>query len=268
MLTVQYLKDTYLRGMSLADEHGRPIADVLLEAKVRAVRAAFERRYSVSLSPVTVRMGEAEIPGDPWETPDAPLLQKDARTYDPRDFEGNRMVSLKLPVGPVKKVLTVCLQLPGGRPTAWDKTWIQLNRKTRTVQISPLGPQVNMLPFNANALGLMLLSSGSTIPNAWQVAYTAGYTDEDLAGKDADVLDALGMLTAIAVLIPGSIDHFLSAGVSGISASVDGLSNSTQLLQNSGSLKYAPLIAAYTEHLKAWEKTYQERGIGLRFGVI
>ena len=268
MLTPDTLKSTYLRGMTLADEHGRPISDALMESKIRSVRAAFERRYSVSLSPVTVRMGKAVIPGEPFETPDAPLLQRDARTHDPRDFEGNRHVSIKLPVGPVVRVLSVCLQLPGGKPVAWHKSWLQLNRKTRTVQIFPQGPGISLMPLNANALGLIFLNSGSTIPNAWQVAYLAGYTEEDLTGADADVLNALGMLTAIAVLIPGSIDQFLAAGVSGVSASVDGLSNSTQLMQNSGNLKFGVLIQAYRDELKTWEKLYQQRGIGIRMAVL
>lgn len=268
MLTLEQLKGTYLRGMTLADEHGRPMPDTLLESKIRVVKAAFERRFGVSLVPVTVRMGEILMPGDPWETPEYPLVLRDARTHDPRDFEGNRYVSIKLPVGPVRKVLAVCLQLPGGKPSAWHKDWVQLERKTRTVQLFPLGQNVNLMPFTANTLGIMYLNSGSTIPNAWQIAYTAGYSEDDLLGKDADVLAALGMLTAIAVLIPGSIDQFLASGVSGISASVDGLSNSTQLMQNSGAIKYAALIGAYRDELKGWERTYQERGVGLRFGVI
>ena len=267
LLPTSTLRDVYLRGMPLADEHGRPLPDAVLEMKLTSTVAAFQRRYGVRLTPTLVRLGDAELPGEPF-SPDLPRYHADAIPFDPRDFEGDRFVSLLLPVGPVQRVRAVCLQLPGAKPLAWGENWIQLQRHARTLQIYPMGQTVNLMPLQATSLGFMALMGGRAIPNAWQVAYEAGYSEDDLKGDQADVLQAVAMLTAIAVLIPGSMDAFAAKGIAGLSASVDGLSNSTQLAGGGQTLRYAPLIQAYKDELQSWEKTYQERGVGLRFGVL
>lgn len=265
-LSLSLLRETYLRGLTLADEHGRPLPDAALEQKVQSTVAAFQRRYGVRLSPTLVRVGDAELPG--LTLPDLPVYRADAQPWDPRGFEGDRFVSLTLPVGPVRRVLGLYLLLPGARPLAWGESWIQVQRKARTLQVYPMGQSVNLMPLQATSWGLMALMGGRMIPNAWQVAYEAGYTEEELAGEHADVLHALGMLTAISVLIPGSMDRFAAQGIAGLSASVDGLSNSTQLAGGGQTLRYQPLIQAYKDELQGWERTYGDRGVGLRFGVL
>lgn len=264
-MTVEQLKETYLRGMPMADQHGRPLPDSVFQIKLNSAIAAFQRKYGVRLTPTLVKVGDVPLEAD--ANPDGlPTFRTDAQPYDPRGFEGDRFVSLSLPIGPVREIKQVALQLPGSRPLTWQPNWIQLMKRARTLQIYPSGPQVNLMPIVASGFALSALAGGRAIPNAWQIVYVAGYTDEELNTDYADVLSAIGMLAAIAVLIPGSMDRFAALGISGLSASVDGLSNSTQV--NSGQLRYAPLIQAYKDELTEWEKTYQDRAIGLRFGVL
>lgn len=155
--------------------------------------------------------------------------------------------------------LAVGLRLPGmGTPMMFPAEWIQPDRKNRVVQLYP-GARMGPLPMALSGFGLSALNSGQVIPNAWQVAYTAGYTDEDLSGDDADVGRAVGQIATIAALVPGSIDRFMAQGVAGLSVSVDGLSNSTQLLQSAGNLRYGALIAAMRESLEPWERMFHAR---------
>ncbi|WP_241900028.1 hypothetical protein [Deinococcus sp. UR1] len=267
VLTADTLRNTYLRDMQFADEHGRPLPAVVIESKAKSVEAAFQRRYGMRLSPTVVRMGDLTLPGTPVR-PDLPRKFVDAQPYDPRSFEGDRFVSLDLPIGPVKGRPRVFLQLPGSRPIEWSKEWVQVRKRARVLQLYPMGQTVNLMPLQATSLGFMALMGGRTIPNAWQIEYEAGYTEDDLAGEDADVLNALGMLTAIAVMIPGSIDLFAAKGIAGLSAGVDGLSNSTQLAGGGQALRYAPIIQAYKDELTSWERMYQHRGVGMRLAVL
>ena len=267
MLTVELLKDVYLRGLPLADQFGRRISDDLLQIKINAARASFQRKYGVRLEPTLIKMGDIPLSSDAAR-PDWPTYRTDAQPYDPRAFEGDRFASLSLPIGPVKEVLQVALQLPGAKPVTWQPNWVQVMRRGRIIQIYPNGANVNLMPMATTSLGIAALSSGHAIPNAWQIVYTAGYSEGDLNGEFSDVLSALGMLAAIGALIPGSLDKFAAQGIAGLSASVDGLSNSTQMAGGGQNLRFAPLIKAYQDELAAWEKTFQDRAIGLRFGVL
>ncbi|MCD0168064.1 hypothetical protein IHN59_00295 [Deinococcus sp. 23YEL01] len=267
VLSLDTLRGTYLRGMQFPDEFGRPMPDSVLDSKAKSTEAAFQRRYGMQLSPTVVRIGDITLPGAPL-CPDLPRKFVDSQPFDPRAFEGDRFVSLMLPVGPVKGTPRVFLQLPGSKPIEWSREWVQVQRRARVLQLYPMGQTVNLMPLQASSLGFMALMGGRTIPNAWQVEYEAGYTEDDLSGSDSDVLNALGMLTAIAVLIPGSMDLFAAKGIAGLSAGVDGLSNSTQLAGGGQSLRYAPLIQAFKDELTSWERMYQHRGVGMRLGVL
>jgi len=262
MLTPDQLKSRFLRDMPLIDDKGRPATDELLQSKISAAEAAFQRKWAIRLTPAYVRMGHLPLPSDTDALyADLPRVVTDARAYEPESFEEDRHVSLRLPLGPLQTVIGVGLKLPGAAsPRLWPTDWVQVLNDSRTIQIYPQGATVSAMPFVTAAWGAAALGSGRTIPNAWQVAYVAGYTAEQLAGDHADVLSALGMVAAIGVLVPGSIDRYISEGITGLSASVDGLSNSTQLANAGGQLKYAGLIAAYTDQLKGWEATFQARG--------
>lgn len=255
-LTPAHLRDLYLNGLPLVDPKGRPMSDAALESIIASTVAAFQRRYTLRLSPTLIRLGDVALQ---YTAPDLPVVTKDAPPLTPRAFEPGRHASIKLPIGPVKQVLAVGLRLPGmAAPMMFPDEWIQPDRKNKVVQLYP-GARMGPLPMALSGFGLSALNSGQVIPNAWQVAYTAGYTDEDLSGDDADVGRAVGQIATIAALVPGSIDRFMMQGVAGLSVSVDGLSNSTQLLQSAGNIRYAALIAAMQASLEPWEKMFQTR---------
>lgn len=265
VITPAELSATYLRDVPLVDDKGRVMPPEVMATHITAAERAFERRHAVSLSRVTVRMGDLPMSGEPFETPDEPRVRFDARPFTPQDFEGDRHASIKLPLGPLREsgdVLAVGLKLPG-RPSAyvWGKDWVQPVCEDLTVMIFPQGAIYAPMPFTLTGWSIAALAGGRLIPNAWQVAYRAGYTADDLAptGRHADVRNAVAMLAAIAVLVPGSVDQYVAMGVTGLSASVDGLSNSTQLVAGKDALKYAALVKAYADGVAAWESTYANR---------
>jgi hypothetical protein len=255
-------RHTFLRDMPLPDDRGRPLTDDSVSESMRYAVAAFERKYAVRTSPRLIKLGRQPVPDEPEATVDTPLEIRDALPFDPRAWEDSRHVSLHLPIGPVKEVYAVALRLPGQlSPVVFPPSWIQPDYRAKIVQLYP-GASLTPMPIATTAFGMAAMSSGRTIPNAWQIVYLAGYTADDLIGQDSDVEHALGMLTAVSLLVPGSIDRFMSRGVAGLSASVDGLSNSTQLMQSPNGVKYGALIAAYRDSLTDWEKTYEHRRTG------
>ena len=113
VITAQRLSTEYLNGMPLPDSKGRPMSPEAMEAKIKSTTAAFQRRYNLRLTPTLVRLGEADLPGAPAPTPELPLITRDAPEFVPHAWERSRHASIKLPVGPIKRVHAVGLKLPG-----------------------------------------------------------------------------------------------------------------------------------------------------------
>lgn len=264
-ITPAVLQSTYLNGLVLADPKGRPMTDDAIQAHIKSAEAAFRRRYSLCLTPTRVRLGAAPLPGDAPLSEGMPTMQRDAPPYVPRAFHESRHASIRLPIGPVREVHAVGLKLPGQQQvTPFPPDWIQVDHRNRVVQLYPGGN--SLVPTAFTATGMFALTSGRTIPAAWQVSYTAGYTAEELADEYADVAHALGSLAALNVLIPGSVDRFTASGVTGLSASVDGLSQNTQLSQNGNTLKYGALMNALKDDVEAWDRQFRARqGIMVSF---
>jgi hypothetical protein len=273
LLDLPAFKRDYLRDMPLADAKGRPLTDPTYQNRLKSVVASFERAYAVSLSPCHVKLGDEALSADPELLPSndpayIPLIAKDAVDFDPRSFEGDRYVHLRLPLGPVVRVLGIGMKLPGmSHPAEYQLDWIQLKKRRKVIDIYP-GRTVSAMPFGAGGWAMLALNSARVIPNAWQIVYLAGYTADQLAGQDADVYAAICKLLALDLLIPGSADIHLNAGVSGRSVSVDGLSQNTNLMQNANKLKFGPLIDAYQQSYAEWAKMYEFRRSGPKFGVL
>lgn len=265
MLTAAQVKELFLNQMTPADPYGRPMSDAAMQSLIAAAVATFERKWGLALTPRVVTLGDVDF----VPPADLPFEVHDAIPHDPRDFDGERFVWLTLPTGPVQEILHVQLRLPGmTKPVSWPESWVQPNYSGKYIQIYPMGNNIGGPSFGMTGMTLTTLTASRTVPNAWRIAYRAGYTAADLAGKDADVFRAVGSLAALGMLVPGSIDRYLTLGVGGLSASVDGLSNSTQLMQNSGALKYAALIAAMTQALQSWEQVFRDRVRGPVIGFI
>lgn len=285
LLTPRFVRENFLAGLVLEDGDGRPMRDAVIEGRIKGVTARFERQYGVRLTPTAVKLGlyplENEIePGEvlvPAVVDDAgveiaPAVLADPLVmpgldYNPDRGRDNHQFSMELPLGPVRNLRAFGLWLPGqARPVSFPTDWVHCNPRSHRVRVYPGRTLTTAFVF-ASGIFANIVSASRPIPYAWHASYVAGYSDSDLAGRDYDVLEALGKMVACEVLIAGSIDRNLAAGITQKAAGVDGLSQSVSLIQNAAALKYAPLIASYQQELDAWEKTFFRRRTGIRLGV-
>lgn len=263
LLTPQYVRQYYLRGLPLEGPDATPLPDEVIASRVRAVRAWFERKYGVRFGPRTVKVGSLPLRGEPEPAERYPGID-----YHPDGNLDHRHHMLRLPVGPIRRIHAFGLWLPGMQePALFPLDWAHYSGRSSTVRVYP----GKGLTFGVPALAgifASIVSLGKPVPHAWHFSYEAGYTLEELQTQDYDIVDALGKLVAVETLVPGSIDADLAEGVSSRSVSVDGLSQSIQLLQNPNALKYQALINQYLQDFKEWERTYWARKRGVRLGVV
>jgi len=263
LLTPQYVRQNYLRGLPLEGPDGTPLADGVIASRVQAVRAWFERRYGVRLGERVVKVGRLPLEGEPPADEVYPGID-----FHPDGNLDHRHHMLRLPVGPVLEIYAFGLWLPGmDRPARFPLDWAHYSPRSSTVRVYPGKGLTFGLPALAGVYA-SLVSLGKPVPHAWHFTYRAGYALEDLQGPDYDIVDALAKLVAVEVLVPGSVDADLAEGVSSRSVSVDGLSQSVQLLQNPNALKYQALINQYLQDYREWERTYWARKRGVRLGVV
>lgn len=271
-LTGQWVVDNMLPGLPLETSDGAPLTDALIDGRIKSVVAAFQRKYGVRLAPTVVKVGSDPLPADPVraapEDPDPIRERYRGLDYMHDGNLDNRHHSMKLPVGPVRRIIGVGLRLPGmTAPAALPVDWISFQPRSAHIRLYPN----KTLSFAVTYTGgwfLNVLGAGRTIPEAWHVTYEAGYDPDDLTGLDYDVLEALGKMVAIELLVPGSMDRFLAEGVGGKTISADGLSQSIQLLQHAGGLKYANVIQTLTQQLAEWESMFWARRGGVRIGIL
>jgi hypothetical protein len=273
----------FLRNLPLEDHMGVPLGDEDLLELIHEATADFEREYAVRLEPTVIKVGPHPLDrNEPYTQSNPPegataeeiaALPKqeifDSLPYDPRAFEGSRHANLRLPIGPVRQVYGVGLELPGRLDLYQLPDYgVHLNIKRKSIQIYwKAGFDYHPI-LAASAVGFHALSSGRTIPNTWNITYLAGYTEEELLTREADVRASVLKTAAIKALIVGSFDRNAALGVAGRNVSADGLSQQTQLIANAQTLKYGPLIAAYREEIKAFESMFSYRKAGVKLGVL
>jgi len=263
LLTPDYIRQNYLRGLPLPGPDGSPLPDDLIRSRVKAVARAFERKYGVRLEPKLIKVGSYPLEDEP--TPDETFPGVD---FHPDGNLDHRHHILRLPVGPIREVYAFGLWLPGlSRPAKFPNDWCHYSPRSKTVRVYPGKSLVFAVPTLSGILA-NLVSLGKPVPGAWHFSYRAGYTLEDLQGQDYDVVDALAKLVAVEVLVPGSVDVHLAEGVSQRSISADGLSQSITLMQNPNALKYQNLINQYLKDYGDWERTFWARVRGVRMGVV
>lgn len=264
LLSPSYLREHYLPGLQLTGPTGMPLSDPVFLQRIRAMQARFERKYGISLVPLTVKLGPYAIEGEPA----AVDVHFPGVDYHPDGKLDHQHFSFKLPLAPVREIVTFGLWLPGMSQAArFPIDWGYITPKSSTFRVYPGKSLTFAVPF-LSGIFASIVDMGRPVPQAWHVVYRAGYTEAELTGKDADVLDALCKMIAIDLLVPGSLDANFAEGVSSRNISVDGLSQSMSLINGPQTLKYSGLILAYGQQLEDWEKTFWARRSGVKLGVL
>jgi len=265
LLTPAYIRERYLPGLPLLDSQGRPLPDDTITQRVKAVVRAFERKYDIRLEPKRIKAGRYTFDGEDPSTIDEHFPGVD---WHPDQNRDHKHFIMKLPAGPIREIEKVGLWMPGMRaPAEFPSDWIEVRPRSSTIRVY-VGTTLTYAIPQLSGIIMNLIGFNRPIPGGWHFIYTAGYAEEDLTGRDYDLLDALGKAAALEVLTPGSLDKHFADGVTSRNVSVDGLSQTLSLTNTPNSLKYQALIARYTEELAAWEKTFWARKSGIRFGVV
>ena len=261
-LNANFLRDNYFPGLILEDADGRPLPATLMENRIRATLAAFQRRFAVRFGERVVKLGSVAVDGEP-----ACDERRAGIDYHPDGGRDNRSHDLHLPYGPVKIIHALALWVPGaGELRPFPADWVHPNPpdpKSLRLRVYP-GRSLNLPALQLTSFGVQMLAGDRPIPGAWHLTYTAGYSDDDLQGEDYDVLDNLAKLAACEVLVPGSADRIMQAGVTNKSVSVDGLGQSVSFVQNGQTLKFQALINGYASSSGEWMKTFWARQRGVK----
>lgn len=254
MLTPDKLIGQYLNNLEPLNVMGVPMHPDDLQDYIDQTRGMLEQLLGIRIAETIVKMGSYPLPGERLDA-SVPTLTRDGRDMDPRDFEGDKNVNIKLPYGPVREVHSVGIKFPYFNTTSQlNPKWVIPLKDRRAVQIFPV---MGTTPGSQILAGLTLARSTGQriIPAAWHVSYTAGFTSEQLQNEWPHLLGLWGKMAAVQVLVPGSISLNFANGVSSLSVSVDGLSNSTNLMQNSNALVYQALINEYQSSI---DKLYKQ----------
>lgn len=263
-LTGQWVIDNFLPGLPLEDSLGRPMSATLINGRIKAAVATFQRRYSMRLAPTVIKCGSAPMRNDP---PDVDEVHA-GFDYHGDGNHDHRQHIMRMPVGPIREMHALGLYLPGLKePASLPVDWLSFRARSNAVRLFPRQTLSAAIAYTGGYF-LNIHMLGRPVPEGWHITYTAGYDESALLSSEYDVLEALGKMVAIELLVPGSMDTFLSEGIGGKSISVDGLSQSIQLLHSANTLKYTNLITRMTEELTAWEATYWARRGGVRFSVL
>ncbi len=274
-LTPAFVRDQYLRGMPMENSLGQPLTDGLIADRIRSAVALFERRYAVRLTPTAVKVGPNAVDGEVRIGDElepgfiADRIERHAGVDYHRDqMMDNRHFIMKLPIAPIRRVVSLGLWMPGMQQAArFPSDWAYTERRSFRLRVYP-GRNLTFQVLFTGTYYANLVPAGRPIPEAWTVSYVGGYSPLELGTTDFDVVQAVGKMAACEILVPGSIDANLARGIQSKGVGVDGLSQNINLIHNPQAVKYQPLILAYREELKQWESTFFARQSGVRLGII
>lgn len=244
LVSVAEVREAVLSGIPLLyTQQGLGVTDALIADNIAAAQNKVGLDLDTLIGPREVRcIADQSDPEDPSD--DAiimPPLDK------PRNwFAGDRWGSLKLPVLPAKKILSVTI-----KPYGWNASPIEIPANRVRLDNGNLrfvpGPMGYLLPFSY-AVPAMQLNDGSMLPGALEIVYVAGLTARDLLNKP--IIKTLIMLEA-AILTLTMVQGRIGGGIAEESVGFDGLTNSVKLGR-------IDLLGPLGGLLKAYKASYAE----------
>lgn len=179
LVSVAEVREAVLSGIPLLyTAQGLGVPDLLIAGNIAAAQNKVGLDLDTLIGPREVRcIADQSDPEDPSD--DAiimPPLDK------PRNwFAGDRWGSLKLPVLPAKKVLSVTIKPYGysAIPIAIPVNRVRLDNGSLRFVPGPLG---FLLPFSS-IVPIQQLEDGNMLPGALEIVYLAGLTARDLANS-------------------------------------------------------------------------------------
>lgn len=253
MLDAAYLKTRFFSSVVLENEQGQPYPDSNLTHAVEEAKSFFRRKFGVLFARTLVKVGNIEASAPSGELP---VLQTSGIDYDPKAFYQDRWSAMTLPYGPIKShedILKVEIGLGGyAQPSILEfkRDWFQLSERRYMLRLYP--GYTSLSAHRISSFHLSILAGERRIPNAWRIAYVAGF--ENLEEEAPDLAHAIAMHAAIAEL--PFVAAFTQGLVSSESVSVDGLSQSRSLPVSGQTHSLSPLQSALEARLGEFLSTY------------
>lgn len=269
-LTAEYLRSRFLQGFTLEDRQGKPFPDEHLEHAIKVAKSWFTRKYGTLFERTLVVCGtipENELPNPQPGYPAAPRITRHGMDYEPDSWQGDKWASLKLPWGPIHTgddIHYVGLGLGGYAMPAiisFPRDWIQLSGRRYYLRLYPGFTSLSVA--HITGFHLSIVASHRRVPNAWRIAYTAGF--EDVMDEEPDLAHALGMRATIELL--PTLAMLDDGAITQESVSVDGLSQSRGYATSAQSHRLSPYETTLKAQLDEFLRDYYQTKSGPRFFV-
>jgi hypothetical protein len=269
-LNVTYIRDTYLRGVTLGDAWHGPSADAAITSTVQALIEEAQGKLGIQFARqrVLTYPDPGLVLGVDYEIEGEPLTY-----HRTRGGMGHFVINL-----PFANIISIeRIRVFYGNPLDQSATkalylvppeWILFTEKEGVLRIVPslygIYPQLHTPWGFQGAYDSLLYGYAyrDLIPGSWAVDYTIGYGQIPL-----DVARWIGLRVAIAVLAQAGASAGVGGGLGTKSLSMDGISQSVGYAQG----KYGPysgLVESYQEELKCLDiKQLKLRYHGIRVGV-
>jgi hypothetical protein len=260
-LTPDFIRTTYLRGVSLGPAWEGPSADGALMTLLLAAIEEAQGKLGVQFARQRVRTypDPGTTLGVDYEIQGEPLTY-----FPPADMAAH--VVLPLPFAHVQSIERVRiffghpgLEAAGKERYTIPPAWILFTQKEGVLKILPTGTWP-LLPVGSLAGYDVAYDLGRRrvdLVGAWAVDYTIGYGQ-----VPADVAHWIGLTVAMQVLAQAGAGGTSGHGVSSESLSMDGISESTSYVQGTYG-PYSGLIATYKEArecLDPWQLRARYKG--------
>lgn len=244
IITVSELKDYFLFGLDLTNDAGEEFTDAMYRHWIKAAVASIETRLDLALTPKDI--------------------EEERHDYVREDY--NKYIWLKLKKVPVIDVETVKLVLPGEQVVQdFDRDWIHVQKDSGQLQLVPGTGTAGSILLGASGAWIPLIyGQNKFIPDAFRVAYTAGFP----AGQvPADLKDIVGKLASFGPLnIAG--DLLGGAGIASQSISIDGLSQNFNTTSSATNAGYGARLLQYGKEIKTELPTLRKKYHGIPMAVV
>lgn len=226
IVSVEDVKTNYLFGLDLTNDEGVEYPDSLYEWFIKSAVSWLEHRLDMPIRPKSITDERH------------PYIREDYTHY----------LWMRTKEYPIIDVESVKLVLPGEQVVEeFDSSWIHPEKESGVIQIVPGTGTAGTILLGASGAWLPLIyGSNRYIPDAWRIAYTAGFE----SGKVPDVFKDI--IAKIASFGPLNIagDLLGGAGIASQSIGIDGLSQSFNTTSSATNAGYGARLLQYQKEIK------------------
>ena len=230
LLTPKQLKERYLFGIKLQDEHGNEMPPEVIQHHISASLSYLEHKLDIIIAPTEF-----------------------TEEYDYRAVDYTNFNFIQLKHRPLSSVTTLKAKFPNNVDlVTYPKEWIVLEKEGAQIQLSPVeGTFSGLIVTQGGSYVPLIFGTRDHWPHLFQVKYVAGFCDDEIP---LILNEMIGMQAAIRIFeIMGDILH--GPGISSESVGLDAASISKQLTASANYSAFSARISGYKEQMKEYIAT-------------